>query len=277
MIDAVLDTQNAPLATSPDDIATAFRLARLGSSALDGFPGTSPVTLDQAYQIQNQAIKDWPDTVRGWKVGRILGDLVDVHGTDRLIGPIFEAAIYRAQPNQSTTFSSIDGGFCAIESEYVFELGQDADPQRFDYDSEGALALVANLWTGIEIAGSPLATINTLGPTVVVSDFGNNLGLILGQPVLNWRTRLNDFECCVHINGRIVGEGSVSNFPGGIAQSLVFALNCAARRGLPLKQGMWISTGAVTGVHDISLNESAEAQFTSDGTIACQRISPKPS
>ncbi len=29
-------------------------------------------------------------------------------------------------------------------------------------------------------AGSPLATINALGPTVVATDFGNNAGLILG-------------------------------------------------------------------------------------------------
>lgn len=275
MIDAVLDTQNATFATSADEVATAFRLARIGSSALDGFPGKIPETLDQAYVIQDQAIKNWPDVVRGWKVGRILGDLVDVHGTDRLIGPIFEAAIYRAQPNQSISFSSVTGGFCAVEGEYVFELGQDADPKRLDYDSESALALVADLWTGIEIAGSPLATINALGPTVVVSDFGNNLGLILGQPVLNWCTRLDDLECRVQIDSQTVGEGTVSSFPGGITQSLVFALNCAARRGMPLKQGMWISTGAVTGVHDISLNEYAEAQFQGVGTIACQRILPK--
>ena len=33
---------------------------------------------------------------------------------------------------------------------------------------------------GVEMAGSPLATINELGPTVVAADFGNNNGLILG-------------------------------------------------------------------------------------------------
>jgi 2-keto-4-pentenoate hydratase len=275
MIQAVLESQLDDAARVPSDVAAAFRVARMTFRAMQQFPANVPETLDQAYRTQDQAIREWPDVVQGWKVGRILGELVDVHGTDRLIGPIFATAIQRAASGQMVDVISIPNGFCAVEAEYVFELGQDADPQRTDYDRDSALALVADLWTGIEIAGSPLATINDLGPTVVVSDFGNNLGLILGQPVADWRNRLGQLACNMQINHKDIGAGSVAGFPGGIVQSLVFALNCAARRGFALKKGMWVSTGAVTGVHEIDMHAHAEAGFGPDGTIACRRIAPQ--
>ena len=49
-------------------------------------------------------------------------------------------------------------------------------------DAEAA-DMVGALHIGVEPASSPLATINELGPAVVVSDFGNNAGLLLGPEV----------------------------------------------------------------------------------------------
>jgi 2-keto-4-pentenoate hydratase len=272
MIETAIDSDPRAASTDPAQVAASFRHARINKIALQGYPGPAPQTLEQAYRIQDQAIKDWPDRVSGWKVGRILGALVDVHGTDRLIGPIFASSIQRAQPGAPSSFTAIQDGFCAVEGEFVFELAQDAQPSRTDYDSASALELVGALWTGIEIAGSPLATINALGPTVVVSDFGNNLGLILGAPLSDWHARLEHLRAGFEINDKLIGEGAVSAFPGGITKSLVFALNCAASRGMPLKRGMLISTGAVTGVHDIKSGEKARALFGPDGDILCQRL-----
>ncbi|OYU78229.1 MAG: 2-keto-4-pentenoate hydratase [Alphaproteobacteria bacterium PA3] len=259
-------------ATQASTIAGQFRAARLSRTALKDFPGPLPRALDESYAIQDAAIAHWPDQVIGWKVGRILGDMVAVHGTDRLIGPIFAASLQRADNEAELDFAAIADGFCAVEGEYVFELATDAEPGKTDYDASSALALVGELWTGIEVAGSPLATINDLGPTVVVSDFGNNWGLILGKPLQNWQARLEELICSVTINGDVVGTGIVTAFPGGITQSLVFALNCAASRGLPLKRGMLISTGAVSGVHDAKPGDHAIADFGPDGKIACHRL-----
>lgn len=250
-------------------IAGRFRRARLTRTPLADFPGPLPTALAESYRIQDVAIATWPDRLIGWKVGRILGELVDVHGTDRLIGPIFAKSLSRIEAREEAQFAAIEHGFCAVEGEYVFELALDAIPGKTDYQAATALDLVSNLWTGIELAGSPLATINDLGPTVVVSDFGNNWGLILGLPVQNWRARLEQLSCAVSIDGAVVGQGNVTAFPGGITQSLVFALNCAAARGLPLKRGMLISTGAVSGVHDLLPGQHAVADFGPDGTLAC--------
>lgn len=271
----MLETAPKPISASTlvaKSTTEAFRIARLAGEPLTEFPGAVPATLAQSYSLQDEAIAAWPDAISGWKVGRILGELEQVHGTNRLIGPIFKSSIQFAKTKQNLAFSAIVGGFCAVESEFVFELAKDAEPTRQNYTPEAALALVKTLWTGIEIAGSPLATINALGPTVVVTDFGNNKGLILGGEVDGWRARLNDLTCTMKIDGQPIGEGHVNAFPGGIVGSLVFALNCAAGRGLPLKAGMYISTGAVTGVHDIGPGQSACAGFGPDGTILCNRV-----
>jgi len=272
--DSVKETYSATQASA---IAGAFRAARLSRTALTDFPGPLPHILDDSYAIQDVAIANWPDALVGWKVGRILGDLVAVHGTDRLIGPIFASSLQRADGETEQDFAAIADGFCAVEGEYVFELATDAEPGKTDYAASSALALVSELWTGIEVAGSPLGTINDLGPAVVVSDFGNNWGLILGKPVQNWQTRLEALTCSVTINGDLAGTGIVTAFPGGITQSLVFALNCAASRGLPLKRGMLISTGAVSGVHDARPGDHAIADFGPDGKIACHRLVVTPS
>ena len=42
---------------------------------------------------------------------------------------------------------------------------------------------------GLEVASSPYTGINSGGPTVTASDFGNNHGLVLGPVIADWRTR----------------------------------------------------------------------------------------
>jgi 2-keto-4-pentenoate hydratase len=255
-----------------DSIVDAFREARLTNTALAGFPGPIPQKIADSYNIQTAAIAAWPDLVRGWKVGRILGDLVDVHGTDRLIGPIFSRHVQWAKGDEPLSFTAIDGGFCAVEPELVFKLGHDAPVIGGQINAEQALALVKDVLVGIEIAGSPLATINALGPCVVVSDFGNNAGLILGPPLLDWRNRLGFVEASTWIDGQHVGTGTDAAFPGGITQSLVFALNQAARMGLPMKAGALVSTGAISGVHSISAGQSACCCFGDEAVINARCI-----
>jgi 2-keto-4-pentenoate hydratase len=253
-------------------IADAFRLARQSGYALADFPGDIPQTLGQGYALQDQAIDLWPDAIAGWKVGRILGELAHKHGAERLIGPIFDRNVQTYETPAIAEFAAISGGFCAVEAEYVFKLGADAPENVDELSTDQALDLVASLHIGIEIAGSPLVTINELGPCVVISDFGNNAGLIIGQQVLDWRARINDLEAVMRIDDLEIGRGSVQAFPGGISQALCFAIQVAAQRGKPLKKGMFISSGAVTGVHDIRAGQVAVADFGEYGAITCKCV-----
>lgn len=254
--------------TSP--IAHAFVGARRAGRALDGYPGSRPESLEAAYAIQDDAIAAWPDRIAGWKLGRINAPHDARYGAGRLAGPIFSRNIWTVG-HTPTRFGVIEGGFAAVEAEYVLELG-DTAADRGDWTVETVKPLVSRIFIGVEIAGSPFAGINDHGPAVTASDFGNNAGLILGDAVENWRERLSDLTCAMTINGVTVGQGGAKSIPGGPLDSLAFLLNLLHRRGRRLESGQLISTGAATGVHDILAGQSATADFGSDGRIDCLAV-----
>ncbi|MDE1147830.1 MAG: 2-keto-4-pentenoate hydratase [Azospirillaceae bacterium] len=255
----------------PAAAAAAFVAARQTAHALPGYPGPTPIDLAQGYAAQELAIALWPDRIAGWKIGRIPLDWEETLGEPRLAGPIFARAVWQAQGAAVTPFPVFQGGFAAIEAEYVFRLGTDAPAGKTTWTEAEAAELVATLHIGIEPAGSPLATINDLGPPIVVSDFGNNAGLILGPEIADWRGRSWDsMRCETVIEGKVVGRGGAAAIPGGPLSALRFLLTHLAGRGRPLKAGDLISTGATTGIHDIVAGQSGHVDFGPDGILHCR-------
>jgi len=83
-------TENRMDATSVfQATARRFAHARRDGLSLPEFPGELPATLEQAYAIQDVAIEEWPDEIRGWKVGRIQEPWLKRLGAERLVGPVF--------------------------------------------------------------------------------------------------------------------------------------------------------------------------------------------
>src|SRR5688572_19001470 len=161
-----------------DAVADALVAARRSGRALARFPEALPVDLEDAYRCQDAVIARWPDRVAGWKVGYIAPDRRDGSGYPRLVGPIFAAHIPRPVPG-SGEFAVIAGGFAAVEAEFVFRLARDIAPRAAEWSVADAAAKVAALHIGVELAGSPMADINVLGPCAVVAECGNNAGLLL--------------------------------------------------------------------------------------------------
>ena len=71
------------------------------------------------------------------------------------------------------------------------------------------------------------------------------------------------------------GQGRASAFPDGAIGAARFLLELMARRGIPLSAGQWISTGAVTGVHDAEPGQKVEAWFGDEHHLACRLIAEK--
>lgn len=274
----MIPTPPAGTDTAVERTAAAFVAARRAGRALPGFPGLVPATLAAGYVIQDAAIACWPDRVAGWKVGYISPDRRDVSGDDRLVGPIFASSVWLQAPGGNADVPVFVGGFAAVEAEYVFRLGADAPAAKLLWTAEEALALVDGLFIGIETAGSPLASINVLGPTVVVSDFGNNAGLVLGPAIADWR-RIPERElaCETFIDEVCVGRGGAGSVPGGLGAALAFALGRCARRRLPLRAGALVTTGAATGIHDILPGQQARIHFGAAGDLRCRAVPAKES
>ncbi|MES2835198.1 MAG: 2-keto-4-pentenoate hydratase [Pseudomonadota bacterium] len=257
----------SPAAEADLSVARAFTDARRAARALPDYPGALPASLDAAYAIQDEAIALWPDRIAGWKLGRIPSPFAERFGAGRLAGPIFARNVWPAGAG-AVRFGVIEGGFAAVEAEYVLEMGETA-PDRDGWTAGTVAPLVSRVLTGVEIAGSPFPGINDHGPAVTASDFGNNAGLILGGEVRDGLTRLMGLTCEMRIEGAIIGAGGAAFIPGGPLDSLAFLLNLLHRRGRRLEAGQLVSTGAATGVHNIVAGQAAVADFGPDGRIAC--------
>jgi 2-keto-4-pentenoate hydratase len=254
-------------------IATAFAKARQARTALVDYPGTIPETLNEAYQIQDLAISLRSEPIIGWKIGRLSAEGFARHGSERLCGPIFQSLVRFDAGNIHDVWVH-DGGFAAVEAEFLIKIKADTDPLKHHYEPDEALYFVESIHAGIEMAGSPLKTINALGPTVVVSDFGNNNGVIIAQSLWDSHSDKVPFDSVLLDNLRvktwidetIVGEGGLSHMPSGVLKAVAWLAGHLAQRSYPLKQGQWISSGAMTGIHEVGPGQSAHIEFTNAQT-----------
>lgn len=247
---------------SAETIAKAFTTARREARALPAFPGALPATLADAYAIQDAAVALWPARIAGWKVAGIAPEFRERFGAPRLAGPAFAANVLRLDGDALLRFPIFAGGFAAIEAEFILRMGADAEPE--DADDENRLAeKVAAMHGGAEIASSPFAGINELGPTSVISDFGNNAGLLVGDEIPDWRAlSLDALTSRASVNGAVVGEGSAARVAGGPLAALAFLVKALAERGRRLSAGDLVSTGMTTGIHKLAPGDEVLIEFS---------------
>ena len=247
---------------TPDQIALAFRTARLGATALAAYPApTVPDALEPAYAIQTLAIGAWPDRVAGWKVAAVQPQWRERYPAERLSGPVFAKRVVMATAAPLDVPVIVDG-YAAVEAEFALRIADNFPLNTRFTDTAALLPHVAAVHAAIEMAGSPLANLGALGPGAVISDFGNNTGLIVGQELTGFHDRsLADWPSAVWLNDTLVGEGSAERIPGGPLSALLFLVNNLVERGLTLRPGDWVSTGASAGIHPVKAGDHVRVSF----------------
>lgn len=261
---------------NPQAIAAAFRAARETCTPLRDFPGTLPTTLAEAYRIQDAAIHAFPDRVVGWKIAGIAPEWRPILGEKRLAGPVMHSQVRHAAQGGEVTFPVFGGGFAAVEAEFIFRIGRDvpadaaADPARLK-------ACIGALHAGVETAGSPFAGINELGPCSVVSDFGNNSGIVVGPAIEGWQDeRWENLTSRCAINQVPAGEGHAGKVMDGPLAALAFLVGNLAARGRSLRAGDYVSTGMTTGIHNVVAGDVASFEFAGGITFSARAVPARP-
>lgn len=257
-------------------IADRFLSARRAAKGLAEYPGPLPATLADAYAIQDAAMAAWGKRVIGWKVGRVVPPLSERFATDRLAGPIFADQVALADRGEPA-MPVFGEGFVAGEAEFLLRIAASPPAGQTEFTLFEAARLIDRVHVGIEVASSPLGPINAIGPLAVVSDFGNNNGLVVGPEVPDWVTSgFEDWEVETVIEGRTAGTGRARGFPDGAIGAARFLFELLARRGIAVEAGQWISSGAVTGVHQAAPGERIEARFGSGLSVSCRLVAATP-
>lgn len=248
------------------DVAQAFVKARKAGTALSKYPGTRPSTLGDAYAIQDAALGIWDRTVAGWKVGKIPPPKDAELGANRLVGPVFADTIFEAGETP-TVMPIFHEGFAAAEAEFMMRIAP-LDGAAPPADNMQAMDWVDEIRIGIEIASSPYPAINIDGPCVTISDHGNNAGVVLGPEVSRseWG-RLNDIEVTTVIDGETVGTATTATMLDGPFGAVRFLLRNLHERGIEPTPGSWISSGAITGVHEAGPGASIVCRFAGLGEV----------
>lgn len=248
-------------------VARAFVDARREGRALPDFPGEQPASMADAYVVQDAALRLADGTVAGWKVGKIHPP---VDGEERLTGPIFADQVFVDEGGEPLAMPVFAEGFAAAEAEFLLRIGTAPDPAKTSYTNEEARALIDAVHVGIEIASSPFPGINRLGPRVTVSDFGNNNGLIVGAEAQGWQDAdLNDWTVTLSINGAEIGRATTATMLDGPWGAARYLFEHMASRGIALSPGQWISSGAVTGVHEVKPGDRVDTSFDGRFTLGC--------
>jgi 2-keto-4-pentenoate hydratase len=262
-------TMGMSLTEQAQSVAAGFVSARRAARALESYPGSRPTNLIEAYRIQDAAIALDRREIAGWKVGKINPPLDHALGANRLSGPIFADSIAVIAPGEVPQMPVFAGGFAAGEAELLLHIAPGWNGV-VPADDAATRAVLDDVRLGIEIASSPYPGINSDGPLVTVSDYGNNHGLVIGAELPDWR----DIDLCAipvrtEIDGTGVGEGTAQSMLDGPYGAVRFLLANLASRAIALTRGLWVSSGAITGVHPVQPGQRVTAIFGDYGKVDC--------
>jgi len=245
-------------------IADAVLYARRACKPILGFPAELPQTLEQAYAVQLDAISKWDAELIGFKVGGVPPQWKTQFPTNWLAGPMFEDQKYAVKNSDSLDVTVFEGGFAAYEAELVFVLKNLDKLDKPLKTIEETHAFISRVHLGAEIASSPNLLVNELGPGSIISDLGNNAGVVLGpEAPLSILDDFSKLEVVLTIDDVEIGRATPNPGENGPLGALRFILNhfIGLKGQIDLPKDCLISSGAITGVHQSHAGTKSTIKF----------------
>ena len=264
----------------PKPISKALIDARRACEPISGFPADLPQSLEQAYAVQLESIANWDADLIGFKVGGVPPKFQKQFPTIWQAGPMFADQQYTVKDGESIYVTVFEGGFAAYEAELVFVL-KNLDKLDAPLESvEETHKFIKAVHLGAEIASSPNLEVNNLGPGSIISDMGNNAGVVLGpEAPLSILDDFSKLEVVLHIDDVEIGRATPNPGDNGPLGALRFILNHFIRmKGqLDLPENCLISSGAITGVHQSHAGTKGHIKFGDMAEYELKMVPRKPS
>lgn len=228
-------------------------------------PDCTPETVEDGMAIQNALAELWGLEVAGWKVGAASAAAMKMLRTDTPFpGRVF--APYLLESPAAVSAEALHK--CAVECEFAFRLGRALPPRDADYGMDEIRDAVTDAYPAIELVNDYWVDGFTLGVAHFVADNGSNGGLVLGDPIGDWRAC--DFAAAavaLTVDGEPAASGSGADVLGHPLNTLVWLANDLSRRGIGLAEGHVVTTGTMTGMTPCRPGATAVGDFGALGTV----------
>ncbi len=214
-------------------------------------------TDEEAYGVQDKVFADlWPGArPAGWKAG---GPSDQVTPT---AAPIPPERVLRSPASAQASALNMVG----VEAEVAFCLARDLPPRSRPYSERSVAAAVGEVLVAIELCGSRLANWRESSGLWKLADFQQNSALIVGSGTKDWQKI--DFlqqEMELRIGERVVKAKGAHSF-GNPFRLMPWIVRHCAKRGLGLRAGDVVTTGAWSGLEMAAPGDVVTARFPGIG------------
>ena len=222
----------------------------------------------EAYAVQDRMAELLGEPLVGWKVGATSPKMRELDGHDDVIpGRIWKQTCYFGS---ELTLPSERFADARIETEFAFRLDADL-PLRDQPWRAAELREKITLLPALELIGHRYPVGFNPATLDTVADNGGGIGFVFGEPIDRWRELRLDFA-----NQPIIltvdDAGPAENFLGELrcrpVEALADCVNQLAGRGIALRRGEYVSTGAATVPQPLAAGCRVRADFGPLGVIA---------
>lgn len=249
-----------------EEAVAAMLAARAGGRLLKHVPpGGAPLTLDDAYAIQEAFARECGLAIAGYKIGCASRESQALVGAS---GP-FAARIFAPTRFDSPAEVSIRDFFTVgVEAEFGFTMRDGLPPRATPYNHAEVARAVAAVSPVIELCDTRLENWKTARIEEIIADNGFHGGLVVGTAVNEWQSLdLAAHEVALSIDGAVRASGASAGSLGHPLDGLVWIANELSRRGYGLGKGDIIATGTWTGLHFVREPAVVVADFGSLGRV----------
>jgi 2-keto-4-pentenoate hydratase len=250
-----------------DRLAAVLADARAGGTVLDDLdPGLVPSDLDEAYAVQDRLVELLGAPVVGWKVAFSEAGTQAAFGMDRpAAGPLVGDALL-----SSGTVIDLASwpGRATVECEIGVRLGAPLEARDGPFDRETVATAVATVVPTIEVPALRFADPRVVGAFGIIADNVGAQAVVIGtETPLAGAGDLAAVAVTVEIDGAVVATGRGGTALGHPLESLAWLANHLVARGLGLPAGAFVSTGALTGIHQVEPGTRVAADYGALGRV----------
>ena len=211
----------------------------------------------EAYRVQDEVFAElWPGMrATAWKAG---GPSDQVEPT---AAPIAPPLLLRTGASVAATSMNMVG----VEAEVAFRFAKDLPPRTRPYSERSVAAAVGEVLVVIELCDTRLANWKGTSGLWKLADFQNNGGLVVGSGTKDWQKI--DFlkqEVEFRIGSRVVKAKGTHSY-GNPMRLLPWLARHCGKRGLGLRAGDIVTTGAWTGLEIAKAGDEVTARFPGIG------------